>query len=55
MDELNDAVTSAVFLASQRFDEAFARLPWARDTNERTEAEGDPERYPFISDPMRGR
>jgi hypothetical protein len=52
MDDLNDAVTSAVVVATMRFDDAFARLPWA-EGGERTEAEGDPERYPFVRDPMR--
>jgi hypothetical protein len=53
MDDLNDAVTSAVFLASLRFDEAFKRLPWAEGESAR--AEQDPDRNPFYADPMRGR
>jgi hypothetical protein len=53
MDDLNDAVTSAVFLATMRWDDAFARLPWSDDGRDRTEAERDPERSPFYRDPMR--
>ena len=52
MDDLNNAVTSAVVVATMRFDDAFARLPWA-EGGERIAAEADPERYPFIGDPMR--
>jgi hypothetical protein len=51
MDDLNDAVTSAVFVATMRFDDAFARLPWA-EGGERAQAEGDPDRYPFVRGPM---
>lgn len=52
MDDLNDAVTSAVWLANMRWDEAFKRLPWGE--GERSQAERDPDRSPFYRDPMRG-
>lgn len=42
-----DADTRVEFLQRTRFDAAFGKLPWAKDTTERSEAERDPARNPF--------
>jgi hypothetical protein len=47
MDDLNDAVTASVFMANTRFEDAFKRLPWDKETTEQARAQNDPERNPF--------